>query len=576
MSTAGRTDPDLSPRTVSRAELSARQQSALVIGDALQRIRNGNDAAGRHVVVLDDDPTGSQVVHHVPVLTRWEDADLHWAFAHAARTFFILTNTRSIDAPAAAELLLDLDARLQRVAAQRDARFVVISRSDSTLRGHFALETDVAFGYSASDLTDWVEEKTGGVISAADVVSLSLDDIRSGGVVRVTGVLTGARHGVVVVVNTLEASDLEVVVLALLAAESQGWRVICRVGPSSVPVRVGMDRNPPLTAPEIFQGHELAGNGLVVVGSHVDLTTRQLTELLKLPGTALVQLAVDALLDPSSERVEIDRACMEVIRAAAGGDIVLATNRDRVVVETGESSLDLSRHVSTALVEITRRAAAEVGFAWVVAQGGITSHDIATDGLGIPRATVLGQLFPGAVSVWRSDTTGDEQRATASVGLPFVVFPGNVGDDRPSPGGGVCGTDRCQRPGRHGGKRARDRRLTAPPRPGPAVAAERGFLGTAGAAGGLGTAASRAVGGAVAQGRQGQRQHRASRRVPGCVRTGIAGSATFGRHRVATGGRARRRSTGRAREGDGTRRTTARRQHPRPDSNLDSQPVPSQ
>jgi len=446
-----------------------------------------NAIAGRRIVVLDDDPTGSQVVHDVPVLTTWDDEDLRWAFAHPAGTFFILTNTRSLGAEATRDLLVELDSSIHRVCAETGGDVVLLSRSDSTLRGHFPLETDVlqraatargrsydalvlapayldagrvtvdgvhyarsgedyvpvgqtdyatdeAFGYASSSLPDWVEEKTGSTIAATDVVSLSLYDIRSGGVERVTELLLAARSGTVVVVNALDESDLEVVVLALGAAEATGWRAICRVGPSFVPVRAGIERRAPLDASEIFSGGARRGNGLIVVGSHVDLTTRQVDALLALPGIEAVELSVTALLEPASERAELERCADAIELAVTRGDVVLMTSRERVVLESGESSLALSRRVSAALVELTRRVVRAVDLAWVVAKGGITSHDVATGGLRIRRATVLGQLFPGIVSVWRTepraDTTSDDGAGDDPlVGLPYVVFAGNVGDE---------------------------------------------------------------------------------------------------------------------------------------------------
>jgi uncharacterized protein YgbK (DUF1537 family) len=57
---------------------------------------------------------------------------------------------------------------------------------------------------------------------------------------------------------------------------------------------------------------------------------------------------------------------------------------------------------------------------YLLAKGGITSSDIATRGLGIRRALVLGQILPG-VPVWQS---GPESRFP---GMPYIVFPGNVG-----------------------------------------------------------------------------------------------------------------------------------------------------
>lgn len=62
--------------------------------------------------------------------------------------------------------------------------------------------------------------------------------------------------------------------------------------------------------------------------------------------------------------------------------------------------------------------------AWVIAKGGITSHDVAVWGLGIRRATVLGQLLPGLVSVFQP-----VEAAAQVIGTPYVVFAGNVGHE---------------------------------------------------------------------------------------------------------------------------------------------------
>jgi uncharacterized protein YgbK (DUF1537 family) len=56
----------------------------------------------------------------------------------------------------------------------------------------------------------------------------------------------------------------------------------------------------------------------------------------------------------------------------------------------------------------------------LIAKGGITSSDVATQALNVSRAVVMGQLLPG-VPVWQ---LGAESRYP---GLAYVVFPGNVG-----------------------------------------------------------------------------------------------------------------------------------------------------
>ena len=95
----------------------------------------------------------------------------------------------------------------------------------------------------------------------------------------------------------------------------------------------------------------------------------------------------------------------------------VAAGRDRA------GSLAIARTVSGALAAVVREVLA-AGPAWVLAKGGITAHDVATAGLGIRRAEVAGQLFPGVISVLRPVDAAPE-----AIGLPYVVFAGNVGDD---------------------------------------------------------------------------------------------------------------------------------------------------
>ena len=78
-----RSDPRPAPTTLDR--LLAAQFHHFGCPRPGERVHSINAVMRRHVVVLDDNPTGSQVVHDVPVLTRWDDSDLRWAFAHPAR-----------------------------------------------------------------------------------------------------------------------------------------------------------------------------------------------------------------------------------------------------------------------------------------------------------------------------------------------------------------------------------------------------------------------------------------------------------------------------------------------------------
>ncbi|UYO97828.1 hypothetical protein OED01_03665 [Microbacterium sp. M28] len=421
------------------------------------------------LVVLDDDPTGTQSVAHLPVLTRWEREDLDGAFATGAAAVYVLTNTRSLDEDTAARRNREVVAVALAAAEAAGRQVTFVSRSDSTLRGHFPLETDVlaaaiaahgakapeltllvpafpeagritidsvhywvvdgeatpvgetpfakdaSFGFSSSDLRDWVAEKTDGRIPAGEVAALTIGIIRSG-VDAVTSFLRDLPTGTVVAVDVVEESDMRVVALALNALGDRG--VLLRVGPPYVRAHIGQEIARPVDAADIPFAHHRGG--LVVVGSHVPLTTQQLDELRRArPGTATVELDVRSLIDDRRE-AHLDARSRTVAEALESGTVIVHTTRELVTGATGDASLEIARQVSSGVVELVRRVLEIAPPRFVIAKGGITSSDVASEALEIRRATVLGPMLPGIVSLWQPETG-------PAVGIPYIVFAGNVG-----------------------------------------------------------------------------------------------------------------------------------------------------
>ncbi|HEY0247142.1 MAG TPA: four-carbon acid sugar kinase family protein [Gryllotalpicola sp.] len=436
-----------------------------------ERVAAALDGA-RRVVVLDDDPTGTQTVRDVPVLTRWGVEDIAWAIEQGGPGFFILTNTRSLSPDAAARRNREAAEASFAAAERLGIRLAFASRSDSTLRGHFPLETDVladvaaghgdrvdgivlspayidagrltldgvhwlrspqglvpagesefardaTFGYRASYLPEWVEEKTAGRTPREAVRVVTLPELRGAGA-ALEEALGQVRDGAVVVVDAVTDDDLRATALAVLGAEAEGIRLVYRVGPSFVRARLGQGTHPPLTDAELH-GLTGQGHGLIAVGSHVGLTSRQLERLKARIAPARVELDVERIVagDAASH---LDEVVAEATALLAGRPVVVSTSRRLRVGTTPDESLEISRQVSAALTEAVGRIVAERRPAYVVAKGGITSSDIATHALGIDRAVVRGALLPGIVSLWQAE-------AGPARGLPYVVFAGNVGDD---------------------------------------------------------------------------------------------------------------------------------------------------
>jgi uncharacterized protein YgbK (DUF1537 family) len=428
---------------------------------------------GRRIAVLDDDPTGSQTVHGVQVVTRADGDGIDAALSAPGSTCFVLTNSRSLPEAAAIELNADLGRSLLDLGQRLGGRLNIVSRSDSTLRGHFIAEVraldgarrdvlgagydgvllvpsyfeagrftvndvhyardvpvgetefarDATFGYSASNLRDFVAEKSGGSIGVADVHSIGLEDIRAGGPARVAEILREATGGAFVVVNATEYADLDVVVLGLLEVEAEGRAFLFRSGPSFVRALAGLQAQEPLTAAEIWPDGHPGGHGLVVVGSHVSGSTSQVAVARARGAFEEVELDVAEVADPARRDAHVAEVGGRVVSALGGADVLLVTSRTLARAEDPDASLDISRAVSAAVVDVVR-AARGARPAWVVAKGGITSHDVAVHGLGIGRAEVAGQLLPGLVSVFRPIEAPEEV-----VGVPYVVFAGNVGDE---------------------------------------------------------------------------------------------------------------------------------------------------
>jgi uncharacterized protein YgbK (DUF1537 family) len=466
-----------SGRPMDERRYLASQPPELRIEGALEEIRSRVSESGRRVVVLDDDPTGVQSVHGVPVLTTWSVEDLRWALTQPSPTFYILTNSRSLPEEEAVALNREISRNLSEAPGETGADFDVVSRSDSTLRGHYPAETDAlakaleeggrvpdgliicpaffeagritvddvhwvrrdgelvpagqtefasdhSFGYRSSDLKAWVEEKTGGRLTASEVLSVGLADLREGGPERVASILEEASGGKPVVINATSYADLEVFVLGLLEAEAEGKRFLYRTGPSFVRTRGGITEPKILGPEDLYRKRPKEGCGLVLVGSYVPTTTRQLEAALALDGIRGVEVSVRHILEPGSREDELGRVVEEVNSSLASSEVVVYTSRELVTAGPGAglTNFEIGAAVSGALVEVMRRVDRSASLSFVVAKGGITSSDIATKGLGVRRAEVAGPLLPpGIVPVWILPDENDFP------GLPYVIFPGNVG-----------------------------------------------------------------------------------------------------------------------------------------------------
>lgn len=421
------------------------------------------------IIVLDDDPTGSQTVHSCLLLTQWDPQTLCLGLRDASPIVFILTNTRALPPEDAAAVTRSVCQNLKLALAQTQTQeFLVVSRSDSTLRGHYPIETDViaeelgpfdahfltpaffeggrftrdsvhyllvkgepvpvhetefaqdsVFGYSYSYLPDYVQEKTRGRIAADQVRRLTLEQVRAGCLAQLQE-LEG--NGCVAVDGETQA-DFDRFAQDVLTAAAAGKRFLFRSAASLLTALAALPPQP--LAPEAMgQYRRTAQPGAVIVGSHVQKTTAQLHRLLQEPGIAAIEVEVARLQGGEAQaRTELLASVLAAVHQAhgAGQTPVVYTSRQELTFADVQTRLDFGVAVSQFLMDVVRGL--PEGISFLMSKGGITSNDVLSQGLALPTVRLLGQVLPG-ISVVR--TEADHPQFPQ---LPVVLCPGNVGDE---------------------------------------------------------------------------------------------------------------------------------------------------
>lgn len=428
------------------------------------------------LVVLDDDPTGVQTVHDVSVYTDWSEAYIRQGFAEPNKLFYILTNSRGMTPPETEALHRQLARTIDRTAKEFGVEYMIMSRSDSTLRGHYPLETqvlyeelarlgtgidgeilcpffleggrytignvhyvqqgdelvpaaetefarDATFGYHHSALPEYIQEKTQGAYPAEQVLCVSLEMLRSLDLDGIQRLLEQAEGFCKICVNAVSYEDLKVFAIALYRAMARGKRFLCRTAAGLVKVAGNISDRPLLTRRELRPDQNTTG-GLVVVGSHTAKTTRQLERLLEREDTVPIEFDSDLVLQGDQAfYAEVDRCVALEEQAMADGKTAVCFTKRKLLSlpeDTKESALLRSVKISDGVQRLVGQLKLRPGF--VIAKGGITSSDIGTKALGVKRANVMGQILPG-IPVWQ---LGPESTAP---GIPYIIFPGNTGDE---------------------------------------------------------------------------------------------------------------------------------------------------
>lgn len=441
-----------------------------------EMLRESRNGFRQKIVVLDDDPTGVQTVHDVSVYTDWEEASIRSGFEEDEDMFYILTNSRSFSAEETARVHKEIAGRVCKIAKETGWEFQMISRGDSTLRGHYPLETEVmreelekctgapvdgeiicpffpeggrvtmgnvhyvkegnmlvpagmtefakdkTFGYQSSDLTEYVEEKTEGRYRKDSCICISREELKNQDIDGIRKKLMSAESFNKIIVNAVSYEELRVFCTAYIDAVKAGKRYLARTAAAFPKVLGGVSDQPLLGRKELRK--EETNGGIVLIGSHVNKTTRQL-ECLKESGADLAYMEFDVNTQaiPGGLQKEAERVTGWAESVIKSGKTAVVYTSRAVLTQAAdkEQLLEISVQISDAVTSVIGRLTEKPAF--IIAKGGITSSDVGTKALRVKRARVMGQVQKG-IPVWM---TGEESKFP---GMPYIIFPGNVGDER--------------------------------------------------------------------------------------------------------------------------------------------------
>ena len=411
----------------------------------------------RPLLVLEDDPTGTQLSGGVPfVLDCSADTVLRAGKATGAPAIHLLTNSRAYDRRGAERVV----QRWARAGLEAFPGAAVMLRGDSTLRGwpleevqglrralrsrkspllllvpafpaagrvtlggrHYlhrdqtlvaVSETDYAadpvFGFRSSALLEWAGERSGGYFDPRAGTEIGLDELRAGGDERVVSArraLAAAGRPAVCAPDVETDGDIALVTNAWFRALREGLPVIARGSPAVATIAGGS------AAPGPVDPGRPRGPVLVVVGSHVGLATEQLRHLLAAGPHETLELEVEPLLAGRARHAAAIAAAVSERLERDGVAIVATPRRVQAAHRDIRVAATLARRIARVVRSVEPRPRT------VVTKGGITSAVIAREGFDAAWATVLGPIVPG-VALWRLEGGGD--------GVEQAVAPGNIG-----------------------------------------------------------------------------------------------------------------------------------------------------
>ena len=419
------------------------------------------------IIVLDDDPTGSQTVHSCLLLMEWDIETIRLGLRDKSSILFIITNTRALISEEAKKITQQVCHNL-KIALENEniTRFLIYSHFDSTLRGHYPLEIEIisnnfggfdshffipafleggrktinsiqylddrvdldpvhrtefakdsVFNYSHSYLPYYIEEKTKKLLKATDVGRLLLKDIRKGSLNK----LMDLNSNRCIVVDAEHQSDLNYFAKDLQTAVNLGKKfLLC--GAASMLTSLAKIGKQPLENKNIQEYKYKNNPGIILVGSYSKKTTEQLNDLLQQNNVLGLEINLKKLQDYLDNQSRFLTKFLDQIKTIhnSGKTVVIYTSRQQITFTSLEEKSNFEKLIFLLLTKITQNLPSNISF--LISKGGTTSNNFLRTTLKLKSIRLLGQILPGCSIVKTSENN------TLFPGLLILLFPGNVGD----------------------------------------------------------------------------------------------------------------------------------------------------
>ena len=434
------------------------------------------------IIIIDDDPTGSQTVNGCNLILKWDYETLLKGLKDSSNLLFILANTRSLSKKDVKIRLKEICSALREImnnSSFAEEDFVLISRGDSTLRGHNFVEPDIInellgpfdatfyipafiegnrttvngnhfvdnipihktifskdkiFGFKTSNIKELIYEQSDHKLDFNHIENIFIKDfevLETNQLNKLYFYIEQLKNNKKVIVDIIDYSQLDKfsrIVKSLLKKKKFLFRSAASFISSLSNIKKTEKDHIYFSQLRRKNKNNKNMKGLIVVGSYVELTTLQLKKVLEISLCKPIEINVLKLYaffkleDNVNQINSLKKLILNSIRQNLSQEFipVLFTSREIVSPRDNNDLIQFQLFLSAFISEIVSAIKFEIGY--LISKGGMTTNTIISDGLKADSVYLEGQILPG-ISLVTFNLLKQKGK------LPIVTFPGNIGNN---------------------------------------------------------------------------------------------------------------------------------------------------